>query len=165
MPLLLRAIRKNRWYTSDSGTVSWLLKGEIQADPLGDLATRDNTLSVWQVEDDNSNLNQVIAALASSRDSISNLDYVVFDIDLLVGTGIKIEINRGATPYEMANIWHRDLVELTATKLVRLAETMLTHSRIERILEKKILHLIKDAVQNEQIDKAKLKEGVTKKLD
>ena len=163
MPLLLRAIRKNRWYMSDD--IPWLPKGEIQADPLGDLATGNNTLSVWQVEDDNSNLKQVIAALASNRDSISNLDYAVFDIDLLADTGIKVKINQGATPYEMANFWHRDLVELTATKLVKLAETMLIHSCRERIPEKTVLNWIKDAVENGQIDKTKLSAGITKKLD
>lgn len=163
MPLILRAIRKNRWYTSD--IISWLPKGEIQADPLGDLATGSNTLSMWQVENDTSNLKQVIAALASNRDSISNLDYAIFDIDLLADTGIKVEINQGATPYEMANYWHRDLVELTATKLVKLAETMLIHSHRERILEKTVLTWIKDAVKNGQIDRTKLSAGITKKLD
>ena len=98
---------------------------------------------MWQVETDTSNLKQVIAALASNRDSISNLDYAIFDIDLLADTGIKVEINQGATPYEMANYWHRDLVELTATKLVKLAETMLIHSHRERILEKTVLTWIK----------------------
>lgn len=162
MPLLLRAIRRNRWYTSD--TVSWLPKGEIQADPLGDLATGNNTLSVWQVEDDKSNLEQVIAALAASRDTVSNLDYAIFDVDLLSSIGIKIEVNEGATPYEMANRWHRDLVELTATKLVRLAEAILVHSHRERVPEKKVLRLIKDAVQNGQIDKTKLRPSITTKL-
>jgi hypothetical protein len=141
-----------------------LQKGEIQADPLGDLATGNNTLSVWQIEDDNSNLNQVIAALASNRDSISNLDYAMFDINLLTSTEIKIQTNRGGTPYETANTWHRDLIELTATKLVRLAETMLVHSHRERILQKDVLNLIKDAVQNGQIDKTKLRPGVISKL-
>jgi hypothetical protein len=162
VPLLLRAIRKNRWYKSEA--VAWLPEGEIQADPLGDLATSNNTLSVWQVEDDDSNLEKVITALASSRASISNLDYAVLNIDLLTETGIKIEINPGETPYELANVWHRDLIELTATKIVRLAETMMQNSHILRIPEKRVLDLIKDAVHNGQIDKTKLHPGIANKL-
>jgi hypothetical protein len=162
VPLLLRAIRKNRWYTSD--TIPWLPEGEIQADPLGDLATGHNTLSVWQVEDDKSNLEQVITALAANRDTISNLDYALFDLDLLSTIGIRVEVNEGATPYERANHWHRDLVELTATKLVKLAQVMLMNSNRERVLEKKILSLIKDAVQTGQIDKARLSQKITSKL-
>lgn len=164
MPLFLRVIRKNRWYTT-SEAVPWLLEGEIQADPLGDLATRNNTLSVWYIEDGSSNLEQVITALASSRDSISNLDYAMFDAELLVQTGIKIEINQGVTPYEAANIWHRDLIELSATKLVRLAENMLAYSKRERFSEKKVLGLIREAVKNGQIDQTKLSSKIAKKLD
>lgn len=163
MPLLLRSIRKSRWYASD--TFPWLLKGEIQADPLGDLATSVNTLSVWQVEDDRSNLEKIITALASNRDSLSNLDYSLLDISLLPGIEVKIEPNPGATLYEAANIWHRDLVELTATKLVKLAEIMLLHSCIERLPEKKVLELIKDAVLKGEIDKTKLKPDLAKKLN
>ena len=162
MPLILRAIRKNRWYTSD--TISWLPEGEIQADPLGDLATGHNTLSVWQVKDDKSNLDQVITALAANRDTISNLDYALFDLDSLSPIGIRVEVNEGATPYERANHWHRDLVELTATKLVKLATVMLSNSSRERVLEKKILSLIRDAVQTGQIDKARLSQKITSKL-
>lgn len=162
MPLLLRAIRKNRWYTSD--TIPWLPEGEIQADPLGDLATGHNTLSVWQVEDDKSNLEQVITALAANRDTISNLDYALFDLELLSTIGIRVEVNEGATPYEKANHWHCDLVELTATKLVKLAKVMLISSSRERVLEKEILSLIKDAVQTGQIDKTKLSQKIVSKL-
>jgi hypothetical protein len=162
VPLILRAIRKNRWYTSD--TISWLPEGEIQADPLGDLATGHNTLSVWQVKDDKSNLDQVITALAANRDTISNLDYALFDLDSLSPIGIRVEVNEGATPYERANHWHRDLVELTATKLVKLATVMLSNSSRERVLEKKILSLIRDAVQTGQIDKARLSQKITSKL-
>lgn len=163
MPQLLRAIRKTRWYNSSN--ITWLTRGEIQADPLGDLATSQNTLSVWQVEDDGSNLEQIITALASGRDSISNLDYAVFDLNLLCGIGIDIKDEPGVTPYEKANIWHKDLIELTGRKLVKLAEAMLTNAEIKRISEKEILRLIKEAVANGRIAQAKLKPSISKKLD
>lgn len=162
MPLLLRAIRKNRWCKSDP--VPWLTQGEIQADPLGDLVTGGNTLSVWLVQDDQSNLNEVILALAVSRDTISNLDYTIFDISLLENMSIKVEVNEGKTPYEKANSWHRDLVELTASKLVKLAEGILYSSKITRKSEKEILGLIKGAVGSGQIDKTKLKPSILNKL-
>ncbi len=159
MPLFLRKIRKSKWYKNDS--VPWIGKEEIQADALGDLVTSSNTLSVWLVEDDKSNLEQVIVALASSCDNVSNFDYVLLNVDLLLNVDIKIEPKEGLTPYSRANQWHRDLVELTTNKLFKLAEAIFACSDKNRIAEKKVLNLIKDAVQNGQIDTTKLSTGIT----
>ena len=161
MPLLLRAIRKSRW---NKDNFPWLTQGDIQADLLGDLVTSNNTLSVWLVQDDKSNLNEVITALASNRNTISNLDYTIFDISLLENINIRLEVNEGNTPHDKANRWHRDLIELTANNIVNLAESLLINSCIERVLEKKILNLIKDAVANGQIDKGKLNSGINNKV-
>jgi hypothetical protein len=81
MPFFLRTIRKARWYNVEG--VSWLEKGDIQADPLADLNTKGNELSVWLVENDRSNLEQVVTALAATRTDISNLDYALLDVRLL----------------------------------------------------------------------------------
>lgn len=162
MPLLLRKIRKSKWYKNDS--VPWLEKDEIQSDALGDLVTSSNTLSVWLVDDDQSNLEQVIVALASGCDNISNFDYALLNVDLVLNVGIKIKTKEGLTPYTRANQWHRDLVELTTNKLFKLAEAMFGDSDRERVTEKIVLKLIKDAVQNGQIDKTKLSTGIIKKL-
>ena len=163
MPQLLRAIRKRRWSTEEE--ISGLSQGEIQADALGDLVTKNNTLSFWYIKDDRSNLETVIIALAANRDTISNLDYVLFNIDLVSEIGIKIEANEGGTPYDKANHWHRDLVGLSATQIVKLAEIISLHSDKKRISEKQILNLIKDAVKNGDIDMARLKPDIARKLN
>ncbi len=124
-------------------------------DALGDLRTCDNTLSVWLVEDDQSNLDQVIAALASSCDNLSNIDYALINVDLLLNVGVEVEKNEGLTPYSSANKWHRDLVEITTTKLCKLAETIFNSDK-KRVPEKEVLNLIKIAIQNGQIDKTNL---------
>jgi hypothetical protein len=163
VPLLLRGIRKRRWSTDTS--ISGLSEGEIQADAFGDLSTSQNTLSVWYIEDDQSNLEQVITALSSNRDTISNLDYVLFNIDLVSNIGIQIEENKGATPYEDVNHWHRDLTMLTASKLFKLVEIVCNqNSEKERVQEKYILKLINQAVQNGLIKREKLKEKIVNKL-
>jgi hypothetical protein len=74
MPLMLRKIRKARWYQHNQADFPWLLDEDIPADPLGDLVTNDNELSVWQINDDKSNLHRIAAALAANSDDISNLD-------------------------------------------------------------------------------------------
>ena len=88
MPFILRTIRKSKWYKHER--VPWLVEGELQADALGDLRTSDNELSVWLVEDDESNLEQVVTALAVTRQRISNVDYALFDLQFLSELNIKI---------------------------------------------------------------------------
>ncbi len=163
MPLLLRKIRKSKWYKADS--MLWLKQGEIQADALGDIVTTSNTLSVWLVEDNKSNLKEVIVALAVCGDTISNFDYTLIDVDLLWNVGIKIETKEGLSPYSRANHWHRDIVELTTSKILKLAEAIFLHSDRKRVAEKEVLTWVKDVAQSGQIDQTKLKPGITKKLN
>ena len=86
MAFLLRKIRKPRWYKQD---LPWVAANDIQPDPLGDLTTSENKLSVWYVKDDKSNLDQVLAAIAASSGSLSNLDYALFNEHIL--SELKIE--------------------------------------------------------------------------
>lgn len=50
MALVLRKIRKSKWYKS--GSVPWLEEGDLRADALSDLATKGNKLSVYLVDGD-----------------------------------------------------------------------------------------------------------------
>jgi hypothetical protein len=161
VPLILRKIRKKRWYGEDSEP--WLQCHEIQADALGDLGTSCNVLSVWLIEDNLSNLEQVVAALASSGDSVSNFDYVAINIELLFTIGIEIEKIEGNTPYLEANKWHRDLIKLTVCKIAKLADLMFKSEK-KRIPEKKVLALLKDAETKSLLDRKLLKEGIIRKL-
>ncbi len=166
MPLILRKIRKARWYKDSKSNFPWLLDEDIPADPLGDLATNNNELSVWQVEDDKSNLHGVVVALAANSDDISNLDYALFDQQLLNEINIAIKPSKGVSPDEIANLnWHSDLVELSARKLVDLAKAVLVNAEIKRIPEKEILHLLVQAVLSGQIERAKLRSKIGAKID
>lgn len=97
MPLVLRKIRKSKWYKTER--VSWLEEGQLQADALADLKTTNNELSVWHIEDDKSNLEEVVAALAANCDDVSNLDYALFDQQLLSEIDIRIKATKGGSPY------------------------------------------------------------------
>ena len=150
MPLLLRKLRKPRW-TLDKD-LPWLAEGDIPADPLSDLATSENKLSVFLVEDDRSNLDQVVTAVAATRGHLAVFDYALFDQQLLPQLNIKIESTDGGTLDQVVNSWHRDLVELSALKLVELAKAILANAEKNRVLEKKIGQLMAQAVSLGRID-------------
>lgn len=157
MPLLLRKTPRSKWYKNPH--VPWLPEGELQADALGSLQTKDNKLSLWYIEDDNSNLDQVLTALATTFDGPSNIDIALIDSQIVLDNGFKIETTKGATKIEDANkYWHRNLIELTANKLMQLAQIIMKYACFKRIPEEKILSLVYQAIDAGTIDKAQLKE-------
>lgn len=155
MPLLLRKIRFERWLRPSDG--SWLPEREVWADPLGDLATKNNGLSVWEVEDNKSNLAQVAVALALTSDKIDGLAYALVDKGRVSQLGINIKTSEGNSPDRQANSLHRDLTTLSARKLVELAKTILFEGEQNQFLEKEIFQLIDAAMASGRVDQTKLK--------
>src|SRR5215470_2574117 len=96
MPLFLRTVRENRWHKSEAAP--WLDRGDIPADPLADLATKENRLSVWELSGDRSNLERIVRAVAIGRDRIADTGYVLFDADVLKRAGIDTHMEDGKTP-------------------------------------------------------------------
>jgi hypothetical protein len=149
MPLFLRNVRENRWYKAEAAP--WLEKGDIPADPLGDLATTGNRLSVWEVAGDRSNIERIVRALAVNRQKISDMGYVLFDSALLETVGIDSVQETGATPDAEANAWHRDLVDLSGKKLVTLTRLILENGESGTVLRKRLEELIEEGVKQNQL--------------
>lgn len=132
MPLVLRKISKSKWYH-----LPWMTTGEVQGDSLKDLKTDSNELSVWYVDDNRSNLDQVLTCLASNTDSISHIDYALIDVNTIQALEITVADNVPAkTPFAAGNIWHRDLVQLTGEKILRLAREIQTRPELRERCEK-----------------------------
>ena len=72
--------------------------------------------------------------------------------------------SKGETPDEEVNAWHRDLVELSAQKIMGLAGVIRDHGRIDRILGKRIGHLIAQGITAENIDPTKVSERLLAKV-
>jgi hypothetical protein len=149
MPILLRNVRENRWFKSQAAP--WLEKGDVPADPLGDLATKENRLSVWVVASDRSNLERIVRALAVSRDKIADMGYVLFDSDLLTDAGIDTLEESGQTPDAGANTWHRDLIKLSGNKLVTLTRLILEKGESGTVLKKRLEQLVEEGIQQMEL--------------
>ena len=166
MAYLLRKIRKNRWTRKED--LSWLSAGELPADPLSDLATQSNELSVYHVSDDASNIDRIIASLAANVEQLSNVDFAVFDENIISELGIKIKKSKGDLADEQVNNWHSDLYELSGTKILILAKAINDKAKFDRKLPAQILGLIADRLTGGQIDRTRMKwksEDDLRKLD
>jgi hypothetical protein len=167
VPLILRAIQKGRWRTAvDAPELGWLPPGEVQAQALRDLEPANNRLSVWHVEDDRSNLDRLLAVLASTRDALFSLDYALLDEAHLARLGIRTEGNPGESPDREANLqWHRELVELSVSKIASLSSAILEHGERSRRMDRSIATLLLQSVAAGHLDPAQFKEGLRSRLD
>jgi len=164
MALVLRKIRKARWYKND--VVSWLKEGELQADVFVDLKTDANKLSLWLVEENKSNLDRIIAAVASTSDDPSNIDFALFHQTLIDNLKIKWEKTNGGSHDQEANqLWHLNLIELSGGKLYQLAQEIQKQAKKDRCNEKRVINLLIESIRTGKIPKNNLKERLQTGID
>lgn len=145
MPKILRKIKKTRWYGADK--IDWLAEGEIQAEALADLQTQSNILSVWIVEDNESNLGRVVAALAATCGSKTIVDYVTIDQKRIEDIGLLMKQTNGDSPDRTANSeWHRDLLQLTVNGVAALVAELSANGERNRMTWPKVKAEIQKSV-------------------
>ena len=120
----------------------------LQADALGDLKTTSNTLSVWRVYEDESNLQEVILALASTRQSVSNYDYALIGDGTIAELGISLNDSPGDTLVASVNALHCDLVRLEASQVYQLAVAICANGKIDFMSEKSVGKLLAQGFQS-----------------
>jgi hypothetical protein len=147
--LLLRAVRENRWYKADAAR--WLEQGDIPADPLGDCKTSGNRLSVYQVDNDRSNVERIVRAIALGANELADTGYVLFDSGLLDAAGIPTDPKAGTTPDKGVNAWHLDLVELSGNRLVALVKRILETGETGTVLKKRVRELVEEGIRTGQL--------------
>jgi len=147
---LLRTIKRGRWLEAPAGK-----PGRAPGDALLDLQTRDNKLSVWVIEDDGSNLDEVVGSIALSREALSHLDYVTFELDMVAKLGLDVRESEGATPVLAANRWHREVVELSAEDVAELADDLFRRERA-RVREAEVKSIVAQLLGGAQVDVAQL---------
>ena len=130
--------KKRNW---DILRLDWL-SGGVQADPATDLRVSLGKMSVWWIEDDESNLDLVILALASSRDYIEKLEYGLFPEQIPSQLEIKVDSEAGDTPVSSANNYHRHLIEMTTDSLARFVNIIFHDMQKSRKLKPQVREMI-----------------------
>ena len=126
----IRKIRKSKWYKNTS--VPWLKENDIQADALVDLETTGNELSVYYIDEDKTNIDQLAVALALSCEYISNVDLAIIKEEEIKKINIGIKKTNGETADEKVNKTHFDLVETTAQNILDLAKVIISSEKIRK---------------------------------
>ena len=168
MPSYLRSLKKNHWDKERN----WLIQtnntenvlARLQADIFLDLKPSGNALSVWEVAEGESNLPRIASAFISTRDDKDWLDYVLLPDGLLESLQVRKEKSPGdSCDKEVNELFHYDLLELSAQKLISMA-AMIGNMEVRRINPQKGLELLDTAISSGFIAEDKLKEGLQKGL-
>jgi len=155
VPYLLRIATLGRW--NDSTSPDWLSPGEMTADPLGDLKTIDGKLSVWVIDDEGENLDRVVAALAGARPRLDHFEFYLVGLTKVESDGFSIETSHGGSADPSANEkWHRDIIRISAPRLVKLASVLKHHGEPNTRLKKQVSQLLRSGLQAGNLIEAKL---------
>ena len=161
MPRFLRVIRKGRWERYPK--IPWLPPGEIKADALRDLQTRENVLSIYRA-DDESAVDKICIAIAATRETVGSLDYAIFDAAELPPVGIEPTQTAGETPDPEVNRLHCDLTTLTVEKVSRLAQIIAAGDH-NRIPKKSIENSLRLALRSDSLDRNEINSQLLRRLE
>ena len=153
MTVIFRKLNQKRYWDN----APWLRQGDTQADATKCLATTNNSLSIFVLDEPDEKMERVVAALASTRDYLTTFDLAIFSADILRECGIKRNENQAKTPDREVNGWHEDLIELTMSKVALLASAIKRGGCIKRYNEKKVATSIKNSLSNNFIDPEQIK--------
>jgi len=149
---IFRGIGNKAWWYKDRSDFPWLREGEIIADVLKGLGTTRGALSIYEINEDKSNLHRVIAAYTTTRNSVNDVDYVLVPIDT-IKEKFALEKTRGHTADDVVNGLHFDIIHLTPSKLIDLAYVFRDHREaMQRLRKKKIEIQIRQGLENGYID-------------
>lgn len=122
MALLVRIIKKNRWLPS-SIVKDWTKTKDFPADPVTDLRTFENKLSMYRVKNKKDPLIQLIG-LNFCNKGIEDLDYMLIDETVLIKNGLEVNTSIVNGKFIKVEEAHVDIENLTGKKLIVLAKLL-----------------------------------------
>lgn len=154
--LVRKAKNRNDW---DNAGTAFTLNSEPF---FTDLAPQSGQLSVWRAEHE-LDLLMAAAAIASTRDYLDKVDFLVAAEDAVEDIGVEIAPNSGLTPYAPANHLHRDLESLTVGRMVLLADEFL-NCDTKRFTLREVKAMLLAALDAQELHPSDLKETLREKL-
>lgn len=152
MVYLARKINRAKWNKRYG-----LSDGEISADGITiDLKTDNNALSAWQCHtSEDQDLDTVALALASGRNSVDRLDFVLLPDEELRDGGLTLTNTRGTTPVADLADLHVSITQLDYERLgvlARYIDAAVKENRFRIVPKKRVRELLVRAVNEGRVN-------------
>lgn len=162
MPVLVRKIERGKWEQND------ICNGaDVSADAITTcMKTKNNTLSVWEV-DSHDVLDNAILAMVANSDHLEAIDIVAFEKTKLEDAGFNIESIPGDTPVERLVNTHYNIAGLTYHGLGVLANFHVDefiNSRAIRFTKAQLKKILMKAIDDGHLASGQLKESIRRYL-
>ena len=165
MALFLRELGNKSWWDKAHDEFSWLEKDDFVGDIFKSLKTTKGKLSIFVIDNEMSNLDRVIAALACGRTGLDNFDYVLVPEEQIVGN-FKVCTTGGDTLDDVVNGLHRDIARLTAASVMDLAIVFRTYmNNMKRRNPSTVRQLINASISAGSLEKERIDDNLRKKLE
>lgn len=161
MSLFIRKINRNKWIQNDT------VPDNVPADAITScMRTQHNTLSVWEVPDENK-IDEAVLAIVSAGHHLETIDIVQMDREHLEENKIDCVQTEGHTPVEDLVNTHIDLSNLAYTELGIIAYHIadkLRQGKVERYTKGRLKGILNDAIQKKRLETTDLEETISEKL-
>lgn len=159
---LIRKINQAKWFQIDI-----MNDDDVTADAITNcLKTTKNTLSVWHIENEY-DIEEAVLAIAAGLQHIETIDIVVLSTNSLQDYNINIITSTGNTPIESLKEIHRDLSELTYSKLGYIKDHIVERIRkdkLKRYTKGQLKKMLLDAIDKGVLKLEDLHDSVKSKL-
>jgi len=159
---LIRKINKAKWFQ-----INIFDDDDVSADAITNcLKTTRNTLSVWNIESED-DVDKAVLAIVSSQDHIETIDVVVLNAEKIEEYEINIIASSGNTPIEEYRNLHRDLAELTFSKLGKIKDHIverIRNDKIKRYTKGKLKKMLLEAIKSGKLKLDDLNDSIQNKL-
>ena len=163
MTFLIRKINKAKWFQIDIDN-----DDDVSADAItNDLKTIKNTLSAWRIGTVDE-IEEAILAMVSKQDHLETIDVIILNEQFLQNSNIDVIASRGDTPIESLVDTHRDLADLTFSKIKSIKDHIvegIRTDRLKRYTRESLRKIIVAGIQEGKLDFEDLKESVQNKMN
>ncbi|MFC1981339.1 hypothetical protein ACFLVN_03750 [Chloroflexota bacterium] len=164
MSYLMRAVY-NRTNWDRAQFPDWVAIDDLPSSIVSDLQADNNALSLWEIQDGEFNLSEVIVAIASRQPgSKAYFDYALLKTDLVDDISFHLSRADGDTPYLDANPYHRILSNLSMHKLVYFAHLLCKRGEFRRAPWKKVRKSILNTHRDGKLDVSRMRKGLKLEL-
>lgn len=151
---------ENNWYARYQDDYLGKDDKDAPGEILTDFDAKENELSFYIVDDERSNLERIIAAMAANRSPSTKFDYALFSPEVFDQVGLALKKTPAETADSGLSEFHRSATKLTISKLAKLAIAVWHSPSLEtqKVLKDDVDMFIVKSVKQNHIKLEKVRE-------